>query len=122
MTDNTIGKLNECFSKGIKKGFENRCMVTLIEGYKLMKEAGEYALHWEEESLTANLIKHMKCSSFSSKWKLDISPEYPIYTQEISAGIKKPKEASRIDVRILSWINPEKSEFFIEAKNLAEND
>lgn len=122
MTDNTIGKLNECFSKGIKKGFENRCIITLIDGYKLMKEAGEYTLSWEEETLTANLIKHMKRSFFSGKWKLDISPEFPIYTQRIYDGIKKPKEAPVIDVRIMNWSRSDKSEYFIEAKNLAEND
>lgn len=122
MTDSTIRKLNERFSRDIKKGFENRCIITLIDGYKLMKEAGEYNPSWEEESLTANLIKHMNRTPRGNKWKLDISPEYHVYTQEIFDGIKKPKEAPRIDVRIMSWSNPEKLEYFIEAKNLAEND
>ncbi|MCX6582525.1 MAG: hypothetical protein NT166_20325 [Candidatus Aminicenantes bacterium] len=122
MTDNTIGRLNDCFSRDIKKGFEKQCITTLIDGYKLMKEAGEFSLSWEEETLTANLIKYMKRSSFSSKWKLDITPECPIYTQQIYDGIRKPKEAPVIDVRIMNWSRSDKLEYFIEAKNLAEND
>lgn len=119
---NTIGKLNEHYAKEIRNGFEYHYIFTLIEGYKLMKEAGEYDRSWEEESLTANLIKYMKSSSCSSKWKLDIIPEYPIHTQNIYNGIQKPKQAPRIDVRIMNWSNPEKWEYFIEAKNLAQND
>lgn len=119
---NTIGKLNERCAKEIRKGFEYRCIFTLTEGYKLMKQAGEYDCSWEEESLTANLIKYMKSSSCSSKWKLDITPEPPIYTPNIYNGIHKPKQALRIDVRIMNWSNPEIREYFIEAKNLAEND
>ena len=119
---NTIGKLNEHNAKEIREGFEYRCIFTLIEGYKLMKQAGEYDRSWEEERLTANLIKYMKSSSCSSKWKLDITPESYIYTPNIYNGIHKPKQALRIDVRIMNWSNPEKWEYFIEAKNLAEND
>jgi hypothetical protein len=118
----TIGKLNERYAKNIREGFEYRCMFALIEGYKLMKGASECDCSWEEERITANLINYMNRSPCSKKWKLDITPEYPIHTANIYNGIQKPKQAPRIDVRIMNWSNPHKLEFFIEAKNLAEND
>lgn len=121
MTKTATG-LNDDYSRDIKKGFEKKCLTTLIDGYKLMKEAGAYSLSWDEESLTAHLIDHMKHSSFSSKWKLDITPEYPIYTQQVVDGIQKAKKAPVIDVRIMNWSRRDKLEYFIEAKNLAEND
>ncbi len=122
MPDNTTRRLKECYVRDIEKGFEIRCITVLIDGYRSMKDAGEYELHWEEESLTANLIKYMKLSPRSNEWKLDIIPEYPVYSQEIYNGLAKPKKAPLIDVRIMNWSNPEKLEYFIEAKNLAEND
>jgi hypothetical protein len=122
MFDTTQGKLNEGYAREIRKGFEYRCIFTLIEGYRLMKEAGEYKPAWEEENLTANLIKHMKRSPRSSSWRLDISPEFPVYSKEIYDGSIKPKEAPVIDVRIMNWSKAEKLEYFIEAKNLTGSD
>jgi hypothetical protein len=120
--NNALGKLDNRFVKDIREGIVYRCMFTAIEGYRLMKKAKEYKCAWEEESLTANLIKHMKDSRYCKKWKLDISPEYPIHTPDISNGTRKPKEASRVDMRVVSWSYPEKMEYCFEAKNLAEHD
>jgi hypothetical protein len=122
MSDTIKGKLNEGYASEIRKGFEYRCIFTLIDGYRLMKKAGEYNPAWEEESLTANLIKHMKRSPCSSDWRLDIIPEFPVYSKEIYDGSIKPREAPVIDVRIMNWNSAEILEYFIEAKNLVEND
>jgi len=122
MADSKTGMLNKRYVGEIRKGFEYRCIFNLIDGYTLMKEAGEYEPAWEEESLTANLIKFMKHSPYSQRWKLDIIPEHPVYADEVYAGVVKPKAAPVIDVRIMNWSTAEKLEYFIEAKNLAAND
>ncbi len=122
MTDNTNERFNEVILGKIREKFESHCIATLFSGYKLMKEAGEYRCAWEEEALTANLVKHMKLSPQSTDWKLDITPEYHLYTHEITDGIKKAKKSPRIDIRIMNWSYREKMEYFMEAKNLVEND
>lgn len=116
------GELYNRFAWDIKNGFELQCIFTLIDGYRLMKNFGEYELSWEEESLTAKLIEFMNCSQYSNKWKLDIIPEYPVYTKDIYDGHEKPKQAPVIDIRIMNWSKDAKLEYFIEAKNLAQND
>ncbi|MCP5106370.1 MAG: hypothetical protein GY950_23495 [bacterium] len=122
MQEKSNEKLNRTITKGFKKAFERLCISTLIDGYNLMIEAGEYERSWEEESLTANLIKHMNLSPETIARKLDIIPEYHIYTTEVYDGVEKPKKALRIDIRFMSWSYPDKVEYFIEAKNLAQND
>lgn len=116
------GELDKHLAGEIQRGFELQCLFTLVDGYRSMKNSGDYNLSWEEELLTAKLINHMNHSRYSSKWKLDIKPEYPVYTNDVYNGLKKPKKAPVIDIRIMNWSQETKSEYFIEAKNLAQND
>lgn len=115
-------RLNNRYINDIKKGYEYRCLFTAIEGYKSMRDAGEYSHTWEEERLTAVMVKYMTHSPYCQTWKLDITTEFPVHTHEIYKGKKKPKQAPRIDIRIMNWSSPRKFEFFLEAKNLAEHN
>ncbi len=105
-----------------KAGFEYKCLFILIDGYLLMKAAKKYSLDWEEEQITAQLIDFIQLSPSRNKWKIHVKPEIRIYTNQIITGEKLPKEASKIDMQMLSWQTENEVIYHIEAKNLCENN
>lgn len=105
-----------------KAGFGYKCLFILTEGYRAIKEAGKYSVSWEEEDLTAQLIYYTEISPACKKWKIHVNPEIRIYTEEVIYGKKASKKASRIDMQMLSWQNEHKDIYYVEAKNLCEND
>lgn len=105
-----------------RQGFQNKCLFVLVEGYNLMKVNGNYQSDWEEEDLTEQLIYYMEESPYSSKWELDIIPEFRLYSKKSSFKNKTAKKTPRIDIRFSKWQNQKKFEYFIESKNLCETD
>ncbi len=107
-----------------KIGFEYKCLFILIDGYHLMKAANKYSIDWEEEQITAQLIHYIKHSPSRNKWKIHVEPEVRIYTNKIIDGKKLPKEAAKIDLKMLSWQTKSENEdlYHIEAKNICEKD
>jgi hypothetical protein len=118
----SLGRLSEDIRLRLRNSFVKRCLRIAIDGYNFMREAQEYSLDWEEESLTANLISHMKRSPEVERGKIDIIPESHLYSEDIELGKVLPKEASRIDIMMSSWTTPEKLVYYIEAKNLCQKD
>lgn len=113
---------NSKHAKIAKAGFEYKCIFILIDGYRLMKAARKYEIDWEEEQITAQLIYFIELSPARKKWKIQVMPEIRNYTNEIIIGEKLPKEASRIDMQMSSWQTENEEVYYIEAKNLCEND
>lgn len=115
--------LNSKNIKIAKAGFEYKCLFILIDGYRLMKAANKYSIDWEEEQITAQLINFIELSPSRKKWKIHVKPEIRIYTDQIISGEKLPKEASKIDMQMLSWQTKDDEDIYhIEAKNLCENN
>lgn len=106
----------------IKSGFKYKCIIILIDGYRLMKAAKTYSLNWEEEQFTALLIEFIKQCPNRNKWKIHIDPENRLYDNKIISGEKLPKEAARIDMKMFSWQQTTEDTFYVEAKNLCEKD
>jgi hypothetical protein len=104
----------------IRQGLINKCYSILLNGYNSMKNDSRYSLSWDEDNITALLIKYMKAVSLTQELNLSITPQAPIYTDEIFSGKEKAKQASVIDIRLSTWANSEEFEYFIEAKNLSE--
>jgi len=114
--------LNSRNVKIAKAGFEYKCLFVLIDGFRLMKAANKYSIDWEEEQISAQLISFIKISPHRKKWKIHVEPEVRIYTDQIINGNKLPKEAPKIDLKMLSWKTEIENNYHIEAKNLCEND
>lgn len=106
----------------IRATFKSRCIFIFIESYHIVKAQNEYDLSWEEEQFSAILIKGIEDCPLAQKWKIDVVPEYRLYAEEIIKGEKLPKSAAKIDMRFSGWTSRKKMLFFIEAKNLCEND
>lgn len=117
-----MGELNPVIRAKLRQTFLNRCLRITIDGYNLMKEAQDYQIDWEEESLSANLVRHMRCSQETARGKIDIICEHPLYDENIEQGKTQPKAAPRIDIRMASWTSSHQLVYYIEAKNLCQND
>lgn len=117
-----MGELNPNIRAGLRQAFVNRCLRIAIDGYNSMKAAREYKVDWEEESLSANLVRHMKRSPKATEDKIGITCEHPLYNEDIELGRVQPRQAPRIDIRMASWTSSRQLLYYLEAKNLCQND
>ena len=115
-------KLNPAHKQTAREGFKRKCLFVLIEGYRSMKKKGKYSTSWEEEDLTAQLIYFMKINPKIFQWKLDIVPEYRLYSDDTFFKNGNAKKAPRIDIRFSKWHSKQQFEYFIEAKNLCDSN
>lgn len=116
------GKLNTGIVGNIRQAFEMKCIHILIDGYREMVKQKSYDPFWEEERITAELIKYIKDTPSVHEWRIHVVPEPRIYSDEIYNSTITPKEAPRIDMQFLNWSSSDELIYHIEAKNLAEND
>ena len=113
---------NKRFKHDAKQSLENKCLFVLIDGYRIMKNKGNYQRDWEEEDITEQLIYFMNQSNYAIKWKIDISAEKRLYTHKTAFQNKTAKKTPRIDMRLMSWQSTTKEEYLVEAKNLSETN
>ncbi len=116
------GKLNNDIINEIKRGFQMKCIHILIDGYNEMYKKNSYDVDWEEERITAELIKYIKLAPRRLDWNISVVPEPRIYSEEVYNDTIAPKEAPRIDMQFLSWSYSNELIYHIEAKNLAANN
>lgn len=116
------GKLNIGIIGDVRQAFEMKCIHILVDGYREMHKQKSYDPSWEEERITAELIRYIKATSSVQEWRIHVVPEPRIYSDEVYNNTITPKEAPRIDMQFLNWSSSDELIYHIEAKNLAEND
>lgn len=116
------GKLSQHIIDKFKIQFEENCINLLIEGYEIAIKSGSKYSELEENDITVQLVGYMKKNTKSENYKIDISREYYIDDEDSYAGIKKADTSPRIDIRLMNWTSSSKVEYFMEAKNLSENN
>jgi len=84
-----------------------------------MKASGRFDPSWKENKFTQTLVSHIKGSELSKKWELSAVRES--YLDELSTE-DDPDKAPRIDLQFSNWTNHVNFEYFVEFKNLSEND
>jgi len=111
--------LNPKYAQIAQIGFQNKCLIVLIDSYRVMKQENNYSVSWKENALTKLLLSIMKKHDICSEWQLEIFREYILddYYEDMDAD-----ETPRIDIRFSRWQNQQHFEYFIEAKNLCETD
>jgi hypothetical protein len=108
--------------EAIRLEFEKRCLSLLNLAYIESVFQEKISTDWEEEAISAVLIDLMNKSEESQNWNIDIAPEHRIYKDEHLTGLESPKKAPRIDFRFCSFESNRKLVYFMEAKNLAEEN
>ncbi|MDR3047183.1 MAG: hypothetical protein LBU51_06165 [Bacteroidales bacterium] len=116
------GTLNVSIINSFKQEFEWRCLNLLIDAYTSVNSSNSVNIDCEEEYISAILFDYIDNSQQAINWKIDITPEYRLYKNDILRKVKSAKEAPRIDFRLCGWAANSKLTYFVEAKNLIEVD
>ena len=116
------GTLDVSIVNSFKQEFEWRCLSLLVDAYTFVNSSNSVNIDCEEEYVSAVLFDYIDNCQQAINWKIDITPEYRLYKDDILRKVKSTKEAPRIDFRLCGWTANSKLTYFVEAKNLIEID
>lgn len=116
------GVLDASIVNSFKQGFEWKCINLLIDAYTYVNSSDSINIDCEEEYISAVLFDYIDNCQQAINWKIDITPEYHLYKNDVLKKMKSAKTAPRIDFRLCGWSNNSKLTYFVEAKNLIEID
>lgn len=118
------GRLNNKIISDFENSFRINCLNLIGAAYKWLKETQNITVDWDEENISANILKHIQDSRDTTMRNIYISDECRIYNQAILNNKKKAKSAPRIDLKLsTNWTAATKRiDCFVEAKNLIENN
>lgn len=105
-----------------KRAFEYKCFQLIIEAYKLSMKDKSIALDLDENDISAVLHHNITLNPLTIRWHIFSKTESHIYpeNQRIEKGFANKQ--SRIDFIFSIIHSSSQYEYFIEAKNLKEND
>ncbi len=115
-----VGTLFKDIVSSFHRSFENECFEILVYGYNELLNDNDFSIDWHETDISSQFVLCMRALSISSKYKIDISSEYPINSKILSKG--QAKKNPRIDIRMMNWSKKDKKSFYIEAKNVCQNN
>ena len=116
------GVLDVSIVNSFKQGFEWKCINLLIDAYTYVNSSNNINIDCEEEYISAVLFDYIDNCQQAINWKIDITPEYRLYKDDVLKKVKSAKTAPRIDFRLCGWSNNSNLTYFVEAKNLIEID
>lgn len=115
------GKLDPHIVKLFKDRFKSNCIKLLLESYEVLySETGLKEL--SENNITVKLVGLMKKNPERNILNISINREAYNDTIDSYEGITDANESARIDIKYSIWSTNFEYEYFMEAKNLAEND
>ena len=106
----------------VKASFISKCVEMLEWACRELKANKKIDADWGEENITANIFVLIYESQKSIDYDIHPECEHPFYNQAILDNKKKAKTAPRIDLVFQHNWNGQRFCFFVEAKNLIEND
>jgi hypothetical protein len=116
-----MGQFNTDISESFQLAMEGFCLELLHQGYEAMLSAKGYDVDWEEDTLTAHYISLMEKLPLCRERRIDIIPQFYIYSSEHAFEENDVETAPRIDFMFLKWFQKEEFNYYAEAKNVSEN-
>ncbi|MDR2119058.1 MAG: hypothetical protein LBP25_05955 [Tannerellaceae bacterium] len=116
------GTLDVSIVNSFRQEFEWRCLSLLVDAYTFVNSSNSVNIDCEEEYVSAVLFDYIDNCRQAIAWKIDITPEYRLYKDNVLRKLRSAKEAPRIDLRLSGWTANAKLTYFVEAKNLIEVD
>lgn len=107
---------NDILIQKIQISFELKCLKLINSSYELAIAEKKVSCDWEEESISAHLVKHLKNLNH------DYSINFEVYLgeEDVFNAVKKVKQAKRIDILFQKrWQRENDLEYHIEAKNIS---
>ena len=119
-----FGKLRSSIIRDFEYSFVWNCLSLWGEAFLFVRENQNITTDWEEENISALFFDYIDQSERAIVLNINIADEHRLYYQSILTGKKSAKSASRIDFRMTtnSIEQRKRVEFFVEAKNLIEED
>ncbi|MBV5313020.1 MAG: hypothetical protein JZU47_06970 [Prolixibacteraceae bacterium] len=118
------GKLKSSIIQDFESSFVQNCLILWGEAFAFIKANKTVTIDWEEENISALFFDYIDKSERAINLHINIFNEYRLLNDSILSQEQSAKSASRIDFRFTKdWTDQRKRiEYFIEAKNLIEND
>jgi len=117
-----FGRINGVWSSWAKRTFETRCVALLREACGALKAKNVVNVDWGEENITANIYVYIVNSQQAINHDIFIENEHSFYSEDVLNNRKKARTAPRIDLVLQNNWRGQKLMFYVEAKNLVEND
>lgn len=115
------GKLNPNIIQIFKNKFEENCILLLIESYNQIIPKNSLK-EQSENNITACLAGLMLKHPRRLDLMISIQRESYYDDKETYQGIKDANESVRIDIKFVTWSSNIEYVYFLEAKNLSENN
>jgi hypothetical protein len=117
-----IGNVDPMLVAQVRVAFEQKCIELLEWACHTLKSNKKVDTDWGEENISANIYTYIKDSQQSIDANIHVESEHPFYNQDILSNKKKARKASRIDMVFQNNWSGKRFVFYVEAKNLVEND
>jgi hypothetical protein len=116
------GGLNNDIILLFKTQFESNCISLLLEGYKALKETGRDMRIADENDISAQLVGFMKKNPKIKDLQVTVSREHPLDTDATYEGNTPADKSARIDIRYSIWNSKVEYEYYMEAKNIGQQN
>lgn len=116
------GKLRKDITLLFKGRFENDCISLLLDSYKSLRDSGRIMVENNENDITAQLVGFMKNNPRRNDLQISINRENYLDTQETYDGTASADESLRIDVKYSVWNSSIEHEYYMEAKNVGQQN
>lgn len=116
------GKLNQDIINQFKVKFESNCIYLLLDAYTSLQDSNRKVSEESENNITAQLFGFMKKSQLRLDLQIHLARESYLDSDEIYDGLQDADKSPRIDIKYSSWNSNIETEYYMEAKNLAENN
>jgi hypothetical protein len=116
------GQLSKKIIQSFKEKFEENCISLLIESFQSVHNSGRVITDYSENDITAQLVGAMKANPKRKNLQISIDRENYLDFENTYQGLTNADKSARIDIKYNTWHTSEEYEYFMEAKNLAEDN
>lgn len=113
--------LNINIAQAFKTRFEESCVELFLDSFYNLTDK-QNLREQSENNVTARLVGQIKKNPLRSQLNISIDRESYLDTELTYEGSVDADESARIDLKWTVWNSDVEYEYFIEAKNICEND
>lgn len=116
------GKLNQGIVNLIKAKFEDNCINLLLDAYASLQSSKRKVSEESENNITSQLFGYMKKNQLRLDLQISLARESYLDSDETYDGLQDADMSPRIDIKYSTWNSNVETEYYMEAKNLAEKN